>query len=186
MASTFAILRSSLLFTVLVGLVGCAPQARCDRQDGAQQTGAGGEAAPPSSAPSTESGSASPESSASPTEGVVRPASAIERRAAPNGKAHIDLLARGQNAFIGRLEMVPNAAVPEHQDPTEEYIYVLEGTGTMTMDGQTFEVGPGSVIFMPAFAKVKFQNGPAKMVAVQVFAGPAPADKYNAWTPAAE
>ena len=71
--------------------------------------------------------------------------------------------------------------LPEHQDPTEEYIHVLRGTGTLTIDGSKHEVGPGDTVFMPANATVSYQNGNEEMVAIQVFAGPGPADKYDGW-----
>ena len=93
------------------------------------------------------------------------------------------MLARGQNAFLGMLSMKPGAAVPLHRDSTEEYIFILEGTGTMMIDGVSYVVGPNSVIYMPAGAEVSFQNGDEPMVGIQVFAGPEPADKYNTWTP---
>jgi hypothetical protein len=34
---------------------------------------------------------------------------------------------------------------------------------------------------MPANAEVSYANGPRKMVALQIFAGPAPAEKYASW-----
>jgi quercetin dioxygenase-like cupin family protein len=67
---------------------------------------------------------------------------------------------------------------------TEEYIHVLRGTGTITIDGIQHEIAPGTTIYMPANARVSFDNGDEPMTAIQVFAGPAPADKYDAWTPA--
>ena len=78
--------------------------------------------------------------------------------------------------------MQADAAVPEHQDATEEYIHVLSGGGTVTIDGQAHEVQAGGTIFMPAGATVSFQNGKEPMVALQVFAGPAPSAKYESWT----
>jgi quercetin dioxygenase-like cupin family protein len=39
------------------------------------------------------------------------------------------------------LELAAGASVPENQDPTEEYIHVLEGHGTLTMNGQRYEMG---------------------------------------------
>ena len=92
------------------------------------------------------------------------------------------VLARGANAFVGELAMDAGAAVPEHADATEEYIHVLEGAGTITIDGVRFEIAAGSTVFMPAGAVVSYQNGDAPMRALQVFAGPAPAAKYDAWT----
>jgi quercetin dioxygenase-like cupin family protein len=101
---------------------------------------------------------------------------------APHGKATITHLALGHNAYLGRMRMDPGAAVPVHRDATEEYIHVLEGGGIMTIDGRDYEIGPGTTIFMPANAEVSFQNGELEMQALQVFAGPEPAKKYDAWT----
>jgi quercetin dioxygenase-like cupin family protein len=116
--------------------------------------------------------------------GEVRTALAAPRRTAPHGKASITLLAQGHNAFVGKLELAPEASVPEHQDPTEEYIHVLSGHATMVMDGTSYDVAPGTTIYMPANARVSVQNGPEPLVGIQVFAGPAPAKKYDGWNPA--
>lgn len=113
---------------------------------------------------------------------VTRAAEA-ERRVSPNGKARVTILARGLEAFVARLEMDPGAAVPEHRDATEEYIHVLEGSGTITIDDAAYPLAKGDTVYMPADAKVSFQNGDAPLVGLQVFAGPEPAAKYDAWTP---
>lgn len=114
---------------------------------------------------------------------VVNDANA-ERRTAPNGKAQIVKLATGKNAFLGKLTMEGGGKVPVHRDATEEYIYVLEGSGTMFIDGKSYDVAPNTAIYMPANAEVSFEGGPDKLVAIQVFAGPEPSAKYDAWTPA--
>jgi quercetin dioxygenase-like cupin family protein len=90
-------------------------------------------------------------------------------------------LAQGENAFVARLEMGPFAKVPEHRDATEEYIHVLSGSGTMWIDDEKTSVGAGDTVLMPANAKVRFENGPSSMTAIQVFAGPGPAEKYKTW-----
>jgi quercetin dioxygenase-like cupin family protein len=100
---------------------------------------------------------------------------------APHGKATITHLALGHNAYLGRMRMAPGAAVPVHRDSTEEYIHVLQGHGVMTIDGRQYEIDAGTTVFMPANAEVSFQNGEAEMLALQVFAGPDPAKKYDAW-----
>jgi quercetin dioxygenase-like cupin family protein len=102
-------------------------------------------------------------------------------RVAPSGKASIRHLARGQNAYVGWLEIDGGAGVPTHRDPTEEYIVVVEGEGRITIDGTAHAVKAPATIYMPANAEVSFQNGEARMKAVQVFAGPAPAKKYDGW-----
>lgn len=102
-------------------------------------------------------------------------------RNSPSGSATIAHLARGNNAYLGRMELAAGATVPEHQDTTEEYIHVLAGAGTITIDGSAHAIATGTTVYMPANATVSFQNGEAPMVALQVFAGPAPAAKYDAW-----
>lgn len=106
---------------------------------------------------------------------------AAEHRVASHGKAEVFVLARGQEAFLGKLELAPGAAVPEHQDATEEFIFVLEGNGTITIDGVSHDVKPNTAVYMPANATVTYQNGQQRLVALQVFAGPEPAAKYDGW-----
>ena len=130
-------------------------------------------------AEANEPGATTPAASAR-TGGVVQFDEAT-KRAPASKKAIISQLAVGENAFLGHLEIAGGAGVPEHRDPTEEYIYVLEGAGTISIEDQTFQIGPGDTVFMPANAKVSFSNGDATMRAIQVFAGPASAEKYEAW-----
>jgi quercetin dioxygenase-like cupin family protein len=94
---------------------------------------------------------------------TVIPLADARSATAPHGKATIQNLALGRNAWLGRMRMQPGAAVPVHRDSTEEYIFVLEGGGVMTIDGHAYEIGPGTTIFMPANAEVSFQNGEAEM-----------------------
>lgn len=117
---------------------------------------------------------------APPKSGVIAEGAA-QKQIAAHGKARITHLAEGKNAYVGKLTLAPNAKVPEHADTDEEYIHVLSGTGTVTIDGKAHPVGPGATIYMAAGAKVSFVNGPAPMVAIQIFAGPRSADKYQGW-----
>ena len=112
---------------------------------------------------------------------AVVAADAAERRTAPHGKASITILAQGVNAFLGRLELAPGAQVPRHRDATEEYVHVLSGSGTITIDGVAQAVGPGTTVYMPANVEVSYTNGEEQLVAIQVFAGPGPAQKYDGW-----
>ncbi len=105
-----------------------------------------------------------------------------EARSPESKKAKITFLARGDNAFVGKLELDAGGKVPVHRDATEEYIHVLEGSGTISIDGVEHALKPGSTVYMPANAEVHYTNGPEKLVAIQVFAGPEPAAKYDGWT----
>ena len=112
---------------------------------------------------------------------TVTPFEAAQHRIAPSNKANIRVLAMGTKAFVGHLRMDPGASVPEHRDVSEEYVYVLQGTGTITIDGKAQTIAPGTTIYMPANAKVSYQNGPKEMVALQIFTGTESAKKYDAW-----
>lgn len=117
------------------------------------------------------------------------PAPALVRREgatvvqAPSGKAQARELLRGENAWLGELWLDPGGKVPTHRDETEEYLIVLAGSGTMTVDGKTYEVTPGTAVYMPAHAEVSYVNGSERLHVIQVFAGPAPAKKYDTWKP---
>jgi quercetin dioxygenase-like cupin family protein len=146
--------------------------------------GACASAAAPSTAspPVDASASTAATAAAPPGPRLVIPAADAPRRQAPNGKATVTMLAEGHNAFLARLEMQPGAAVPEHQDSTEEYVHILSGEGSVTIDGQAHPVAAGTTIYMPPGATVSFENGAQTLSAIQVFAGPEPAKKYDAWT----
>jgi quercetin dioxygenase-like cupin family protein len=111
----------------------------------------------------------------------VRTSADLCTKIAGSGKARMTELARGGNVFMARLEMDPGAKVPEHRDATEEYIHILQGKGTIYIDGKAHQVAPGTTVFMPANAKVSFENGPESLVGIQVFSGPGPASKYDGW-----
>lgn len=96
-------------------------------------------------------------------------------------KARAAIIAKGNAAYVGTLTIAAGASVPEHRDPTEEFLYVLAGGGTITIDDTSHELSPDMVVFMPAGASVSFQNGETETRLVQVFAGPGPAAKYDSW-----
>lgn len=84
-------------------------------------------------------------------------------------------------AFVAHLTVKAGGLVPEHRDSTEEYLYVLSGEGTIWIDDVKHEVCPGSLIYMPANAKAKFQAGGEDVKVLQVFAPPGPEKKYEGW-----
>jgi len=102
-------------------------------------------------------------------------------RQAPNGEAQATLYAEGEHAFLGKLRVEAGATIPEHQDSSEEYLYVLEGTGTLTIDGTDYELEPHTGVYVPADSTVKFENGDRNLVAVQMFAPADSANKYSDW-----
>ena len=87
-----------------------------------------------------------------------------------------------KHGFMALLTLPPGGKVPEHRDPTEEYLYFLEGEGHIWINDQKFLVKKGHSVYMPANAKVKFEGakkGPIKVL--QFFAPPGPEVKYDLW-----
>jgi quercetin dioxygenase-like cupin family protein len=105
----------------------------------------------------------------------------VETRYVAKGKVKVETFMQGRNAFVGRLTLAPLQKVPLHQDPTEEYLYIMEGKGKITIDGKQYTVETGDSIYMPAKAKVSFINGKKTLIALQIFAGPESAQKYQKW-----
>jgi mannose-6-phosphate isomerase-like protein (cupin superfamily) len=118
--------------------------------------------------------------------GVTREASirsaetATVRSNAPQ-TAQVVMLGDGLEAFVGLLSMDSAANVPEHRDASEEFVYVIEGSGTIHINGVATDIGPGTAVYMPANSLVKYENGAEPLVALQVFAGPESAEKYQQW-----
>lgn len=134
-----------------------------------------------------QTAAAPPTTEAAPTKGTevrVLALADAPRAIAPTGSASITHLARGHNAYLGKLEMAPGGTVPIHRDPTEEFIHVLAGNGTMMIEDREYTIDPGTTIYMPAGVEVSYRNGDQPMIAIQVFAGPEPASKYQTWSPA--
>lgn len=102
-------------------------------------------------------------------------------RNAPEADAQVSIMAEGDNAFMGKVRFKPGATVAEHTDESEEYLYVLSGTGTLTVNGTEYGLKPNTAVYMPAGARVSFENDDKLFEAVQVFAGPGPANKYSKW-----
>ena len=118
---------------------------------------------------------------AAPLTGEVISPQRFEKRQVGGGKAVIEILKEGKFAFVGRLTLAAGASVPQHRDPTEEYLVITEGAGEITIEGVTSHVTAGDMIYMPANAEVSFKNGAQRLVALQVFAGPKSARKYDRW-----
>ena len=117
---------------------------------------------------------------------VVHQSQAPAARPKVGSPVEIRHLARGQNAYLGHLVLGPDMKVPVHRDGTEEYLYILSGAGTLYIDGTSYDLRAGHAVLMPANAEVHFENGPEELRAIQVFAGPAPAKKYDTWVTEAQ
>ena len=77
------------------------------------------------------------------------------------------------------LELPAGAKVPEHVHASEtEMLYVLEGSGTMTIAGQEIAVSPTSVIQIPPNTKHAFAAS-ANVRALQIYTPPGPEQRFK-------
>ena len=103
-------------------------------------------------------------------------------RTKTKGKAKVAKLVQGNNAYLGLIELAPGASVPLHRDVTEEYLYLLNGSGVITIDGDSYEIETGSTVCMQQNSEVSYENSNAETSRfIQIFAGPEPASKYENW-----
>jgi mannose-6-phosphate isomerase-like protein (cupin superfamily) len=55
-----------------------------------------------------------------------------------------------QKQSLAEARVAPGGSTAPHYHPrTEEIYYILEGTGRMTIDGESRDVGPGDAIAIP-------------------------------------
>lgn len=102
-------------------------------------------------------------------------------RVADNGNAQITLFGESDSGFMGKLRVKPGAKLPQHTDKSDEFLYVLKGTGTLTVDSKTYDLSPNTAVYIPGGSKVSFENGGRVFEAVQFFSPPDSANKYSKW-----
>ncbi len=108
-------------------------------------------------------------------------ANRVVARVGEEETARVLPMARGENAYMGELSLVARAEVGPVVREAEEYLYILQGSALLEVDGKSYLVGPRMGVFIPAGSEVKWTNGPDRLVAVQAFAGPGPAAAYERW-----
>ncbi|MBL6279294.1 cupin domain-containing protein [Micromonospora fiedleri] len=75
--------------------------------------------------------------------------------------------------FMGSLTLAPGEYISEHYHPySEEYLYVVAGVLTMTIDGHTVEVGPDHAVLVPIGARHRAENRGGALVRAVYHLGP--------------
>ncbi len=64
----------------------------------------------------------------------------------------------GPNFALRRFMMEPGGGIPEHTNTVEHEQYVLRGHANIGIDGETFEVHAGDVVFIPEGVPHWYQN----------------------------
>ncbi len=97
-----------------------------------------------------------------PKSGLVRRADAVERQAVgvANATEFQVLLGEGDGMphfAMRRFIMGEGGGMPRHTNTVEHEQYVLKGRAHVTIGDDTHEVGPGSVLYIPAGAPHDYQ-----------------------------
>lgn len=67
-----------------------------------------------------------------------------------------------RNQSLAEATLAPGQATERHRHAESEEIYfLLEGGGTMELDGEEREVGPGDAVLIPPGARHTIRAGPA-------------------------
>lgn len=65
----------------------------------------------------------------------------------------------GAPVYVLRMiEIAPGGHTPHHGHPFEHENFVLEGSGTVLIDDDEREVGPGDVVFVPPGVRHQYRN----------------------------
>lgn len=95
----------------------------------------------------------------------------------------LDEAAGLKEAAMTELLMSPGAAVAEHvHDRSAELLYVISGRASMTMGDKTYEIGPGTSIYIPAGTKhsVRVTSLVEPLRAIQVYTPGGPEQRFKA------
>lgn len=62
------------------------------------------------------------------------------------------------NYALRVIEVAPGGHTPKHSHPYEHENFIVEGQGRVLIEAQWHEIGPGSVVFVPAGALHTYEN----------------------------
>jgi quercetin dioxygenase-like cupin family protein len=79
-------------------------------------------------------------------------------------------------ATVMEITVPAGMGPPPHVHDGDEFVYVLEGTGTWHADGQTIEAGPGSLLFFKQGVEETFE--PTGELRLLIFYTPGGIDRF--------
>jgi mannose-6-phosphate isomerase-like protein (cupin superfamily) len=93
----------------------------------------------------------------------------IELRRRAHGKLYEEFVRAGSMSL--GLYVLPADSIDPQQPHTEDEVYVvIRGRGRITVSGEEREVGPGSIVFVPAKAEHRFHGITEELSIVVMFA----------------
>lgn len=87
-------------------------------------------------------------------------------------------------AYAGELQLNPKAAVASHRhELSDELIYVLEGSGTVTLGAEKRTLTAGQALRIPKGTPHAFDNGPKLLRAIQFYLPAGPEERFRPKVP---
>ena len=77
------------------------------------------------------------------------------------------------NLWIGMSEIDPGSSSNAHAHENEEAFFVVSGYGAVEVDGETVDVGPGSLVLVPPSVTHRLRNGGYEVLRVLCCVTPA-------------
>ncbi len=82
-------------------------------------------------------------------------------------------------SVVFALNFMPGQELPKHQHPnTDVYILMLEGNGTMTVDGENSEVTKGDVVHCDGSEQFSYKNSGDVPCSLYVVLSKVPDERY--------
>jgi quercetin dioxygenase-like cupin family protein len=78
----------------------------------------------------------------------------------------------GEKLMLMRVAFAPNALVPEHQHPHEQFGFVMDGAAEFTIGGETKHVYKGDYYAIPGSVPHRVGAGPDGVVCLDIFSPP--------------
>jgi quercetin dioxygenase-like cupin family protein len=75
--------------------------------------------------------------------------------------------------FLAIAKLSPGKEIEAHVDPMEEIYFVLNGAGTMQVEGESRRVGPGDAVWIPVGSSHGLLNNGEEDCIILVVASPA-------------
>jgi mannose-6-phosphate isomerase-like protein (cupin superfamily) len=95
----------------------------------------------------------------------------LERRRAGSGERYLEFLRR-DSMSLGLYTLEAGAQDTQTPHAEDEAYVVVAGRGQIMVDGESTEVGPGSVVFVAATVDHRFHSITEKLEILVVFAPP--------------
>jgi quercetin dioxygenase-like cupin family protein len=105
---------------------------------------------------------------------------AAEKHDILGGKGVVWIYVQNDQAAVDHIRFEGKTSIPEHShDGSAELLYVTQGTGQLTVDGETYPVGPFTAVYVPPGAKHSLVVGDRRLEAIQFYTPSGPEQRFK-------